>query len=179
MEIIDPAYQGELDGLCGMYAIANVVSFVLELGKEQEIFEIACQGLSKNRWPEVLWEGTTFGDMQRMLRTVQDYVDEPALKVKYPFSKNTPKTNAAYWKAYDEIFSDPTAVCAIIGLWKPSEHWIVSATFGKRERIYFIDSTAELPFDRKNRTSLHAGNRLPKGKSWLIDRKELIVFHMK
>jgi len=65
-------------------------------------------------------------------------------------------------------------MCGIIGLTKPSEHWIVVSRNG--HRIDFTDSTAGQPYLRKNRRSLIAGLRRKKSSQWLINRKELIVF---
>lgn len=75
-----PSYQGELDGLCGPYAIANAFK---ECGYPQKkaTFKLACEALSKQRWPKVLWEGTAFGDMQRMIKACIKNIDH--IKVGY------------------------------------------------------------------------------------------------
>ena len=168
-----PSYQGELDGLCGPYAIANAFE---ECGYPQKeaTFKLACEALSKQRWPKVLWEGTTFGDMQRMIKACIKNIDH--IKVGYPFMHSVLQSNDEYWNKFDFIFSDdnPSAMCAIIGLTKPSEHWIVVTRSGTR--IDFTDSTAGQPYLRKNRSSIIAGLRRRKSRQWLIDRKELIIF---
>ena len=169
-----PSYQGELDGLCGPYAIANALKECGSLTQEQKanIFKLACETLSKRRWPEVLWEGTTFGDMQRMIRACLGNINH--IQVRYPFVRSAPQSNDDYWEKFDSIFNDQSVMCGIIGLTKPSEHWIVVSRNG--HRIDFTDSKAGQPYLRKNRRSLIAGLRRKKSSQWLINRKELIVF---
>ena len=91
------AYQGEYDGLCGMYAIANAF---MECGIEdgEEIFKTACSALARNRWPQVLWEGTTFMDMQRMIHACRRKHGIRSIKPEFPFWENEPTSNRDYWK---------------------------------------------------------------------------------
>ena len=60
------AYQGEYDGLCGMYAVANAFS-ICSYDEEScsDLFRVACDSLASERWPTVLWEGTDFDDMKK------------------------------------------------------------------------------------------------------------------
>ena len=64
------AYQGTLDGLCGPYAIVNAYHQcdIEEEWLGNDIFKVAC--LAINGWPQVLWEGTSFGQMRRGLYAV-------------------------------------------------------------------------------------------------------------
>lgn len=165
-----PKYQGELDGLCGIYSIINALEECGEVFHE-DIFKLACSALGKNRWPKVLWEGTTLKDMQNMLKHCLE--KHPNLKVNYPFTKNPPLSNDEYWKRFDEIFADEATICAIIGVTQPSAHWIVATKEGGR--IWLSDSKAGEPYKRKNRSSFHAGLRRKKQSQWLLDRKELII----
>ena len=98
------------------------------------------------------------------------------IRARYPFYRGGPTTNSAYWDAFDKAFSDDKAVCAVIGLIKPSAHWVVVQPDGGR--IAFYDSDASKPYYRKNRVALRAGVRRAKPSEWLIDRRELVVFSM-
>ena len=122
-----PAYQGEFDGLCGMYAIANAYE-ICGYGDISKLFKVACDALAPRRWPAVLWDGTSFGDMKKMISVcqteIEDQYDEP-ITVNYPFSRNPPKSNEIYWEKFDDIFQNENAYCAIVSLTKPSPHWIV------------------------------------------------------
>ncbi len=171
-----PKHQGELDGLCGPYAIANALEH-LELAdfSAEDLFQSACRALSPRRWPVALWKGVTFFDLQRMLVRCQR--DLPALagvRVTYPFLKQPPGSNAAYWRRFDALFEDAGASrCAIIGITRPTDHWIVASKDGRRMRL--TDCAPGVEPRRKNRSSFHAGSRCADPKTWLIDRRELIL----
>ncbi len=162
-----PAYQGEFDGLCGMYAIANAYE-ICGYGDISKLFKVACDALAPRRWPAVLWDGTSFGDMKKMISVcqteIEDQYDEP-ITVNYPFSRNPPKSNE-------------NAYCAIVSLTKPSPHWIVISR-DTRRRVWFTDSGGDDREYRKNLASLHAGERRRWETQWLLDRRELIVFSVR
>ncbi len=172
-----PKYQGELDGLCGPYAIANALE-VCGLHVFEDAFRFACLALSDRRWPDVLWEGTTLGDLQRMLKRCKAEIPEmEAITITYPFLKAPPSTSKQYWQEFNQFFRpDSSAICAIIGLNRPSCHWIVASRDGSR--IMFADSRAGAQLVRKNRNSLHAGERDGNPNRWIIDRKDFILFEM-
>ena len=168
-----PAYQGEFDGLCGMYAIAN--AYELCGGDDGEgAFRMACRALSASRWPAVLWSGTSLHDMMRMIKKCQAEL-EWMPSVSYPFLRRPPTSDDGYWRALRECFTDEHVKCAIVELKKPWEHWVVISPDTER-RIWFADSDRHEPQYRKNLTSLHAGERRPKPNQWLIDRRALILF---
>lgn len=170
-----PKYQGEYDGLCGPYAIVNAFEHC-QYPNTELIFKTACSAFPKSRWPDLLWKGTTFEDMKKMLNTCKKELQfSPEIIVGYPFEKSTPQTNKEYWLRFDELFENESVKCAIIGQTKPSLHWIV-ASRSTQNRIIFSDSTVNQPFIQKNRSSIHAGKTRRNLKQWLIDRRELITF---
>ncbi len=170
-----PSFQGEFDGLCGMYAVANAFE-VCGHEDTEDFFRVACACIPKNRWPEVLWEGVTFPDMKKMVRAcIREYTLNPAIELGFPFEENPPKSNAEFWQRFDDIFSDDNVICGIIGQTKPDIHWIVITRDSVR-RLTFHDSTVDRPFVTKNRASLYAGERRQNPNQWLIDRRELITF---
>lgn len=168
-------YQGELDGLCGPYAIVNAFEKAGVSGCTEKLFQVACGAASPRRWPKILWEGTDFEDLKRMaLSCNESLAAKKRLTITFPFEKRPPSSNEAYWRRFDEIFEDPGVTCGIIGMNKPSDHWIVVRHDGGRVR--FTDSTAGRPNVRKNRSSIFAGLRRKKSSQWRIDRSELVVF---
>ncbi|CDZ72569.1 Hypothetical protein NGAL_HAMBI2610_41940 [Neorhizobium galegae bv. orientalis] len=175
-----PKYQGELDGLCGVYAIINAYETcgLLDDGElHEEMFKACCNGLKPAAWPEVLWSGTEYRDLQRMIKSCKKLVPSTSeVKVSMPFQRQPPKSDKEYWTRFDEVLleDDGETKCAIIGVTRPSNHWIVAARDGNR--IWFADSTANQTLMRKNRKSLFAGERNGNPNVWLIDRSELIVF---
>lgn len=96
------------------------------------------------------------------------------VQVSYPFWRTAPANNNGYWAEFDEIFDDEDVLCGIVGITRPSDHWLVIARDGGR--IVFYDSEPLKPMKRVNRKSLYAGVRGPKTKKWVIDRRELVVF---
>lgn len=170
-----PRAQGALDGLCGPYAIVNALMHIGHRGDPAELFQTACSAVSARRWPELLWEGTWFGDLKKMLAACMRKFDGPiGVKVSYPFWRTPPTTNDGYWIEFDRVFDDEDVLCGIVGITRPSDHWLVIARDG--QRIVFYDSEPLKPMKRVNRTSLYAGVRGPKTKKWVIDRRELVVF---
>ena len=175
-------YQGSLDGLCGPYAIVNAYHQcdIEEDWLGQDIFNIAC--LAIKGWPHILWKGTSFGQMIRMLKACQKALknayneadcDYP-VKIRYPFFKNVPDTNRKYWERFDAIFSRSDVICGIIGMEVPSEHWFA---FDKRAKTLSVfDSTH--PSDQGMRRirieDIHAG--VYEKKKYVINPRELIVF---
>lgn len=168
-----PSYQGQLDRLCGPYAIANALMHLGHTGDRADIFRTACSAVSRNRWPALLWEGTTFGDLKKMVGAcLRDGAS--GIEARYPFWKTAPRSNSGYWQEFDAIFDDPDVVCGIVGISRPSDHWLVVIRDGGR--IVFLDSDNNWPSKRVNRASLHAGEGAPTSKKWVIERAELVTF---
>ena len=81
------AYQGSLDGLCGPYAIVNAYHQcdIAEDWLGEDIFAIACMAIKG--WPQVLWDGSSIGQMIKMLKACQmalkSAYDEAAVVTRY------------------------------------------------------------------------------------------------
>jgi len=173
-------YQGELDSLCGIYAICNAIEYLGIKGEHDKLFKIICESFHIKRYPSLLCEGTYFGELKRAISKCKKELPELSqIKVSYPFwfRKNIPKNNERYWKYFDNLFDKlPTERrCAIIGLTKPSDHWIVVTKERYKKNIHFIGFDKKAPYKAKRRSSLHAGERHSR-KELVIDRKELIFF---
>jgi hypothetical protein len=172
-----PSYQGERDGLCGPYAIANALELCGLADEHDALFRIACRAPKARRWPDLLWAGTSFADLQRMIRACLDSPENHlGVRACYPFLRSPPATNADYWRRFHTVFDDEEALCGIIGMTSPWAHWIVVRRDGGR--LTFADSDPREPYARKNRSSLFAGTRRQKPTQWLIDRRELVVFSL-
>ena len=180
------ARQGTLDGLCGPYAIVNAYDQCeIEEGwlGEDDIFAISCSAI--NGWPDVLWEGTTFTQMITMIKACQKalsraYNDadcEYPISVSYPFRKKTPKTNKEYWKRFNKIFSRDEAICGIVGMERPSEHWFAFSKRPKTLSVYDSANFSERGIQRIRLENIHAG--VYEKRRYLFCRKEFIVFSKK
>lgn len=173
-----PNYQGQLDGLCGPYAIVNAFEHC-GLSRSEDVFRAACAAPAARRWPALLWEGTTIGDLKRMLKNCREHVrGTEKVRITFPFSRNAPKSNEEYWRRFDELFDQrPNIRCMILGLTRPSNHWIV-ARRDTAKRVTFIDTDPHKPFQRKNRSMLHAGSKNGNPQKWIIERSELVLFEV-
>ena len=165
--------------MCGFYAIANAYGFCgYNKSSCKELFHVAYGVLAKRRWPHVPEDGTSFGDMRKMLSACQSHIRErfnEPVDIRYPFLRNIPKSDVDYWQQLNEIFADGRVHCCIVGREKPSQHWIVAYPHSER-RVQFLDSTPGRSSFRKNRTQIHAGPRRQHKSQWRIHRQELIVF---
>lgn len=168
-----PAWQGSLDGLCGLYAITNAL-WACGFNNSETILREAAKALPKTRWPDVLLDGTTYADLQKMVRHLINLEEFQAVSVRYPFQRNVPSSNTEYWKRFRNLFDEPNVRCAILGIEQPWGHWIVSGLDGGR--IQFMDSTAGNQLVTKKISTLHAGSRRQKAGQWLLNPKELILF---
>ena len=109
-----PAYQGEFDGLCGMYAIANAYELCGGSNSDAEgAFRTACIALADSRWPAVLWTGTSLHDMMRMIKKCQAEL-APTLSVRYPFYRKPPTSDDGYWDSLKRYFANEHVKCAIV-----------------------------------------------------------------
>jgi hypothetical protein len=171
-------YQGELDGLCGMYAIVNAIQLCDSAIDTDEVFQLACTGIAQSAWPAVLWEGTSRGQLQKMIKNITQ--KHPKITAKYPFSKNAPVSPAAFWTEFNRVFEEEAAVCAIVRIAEKisadMHHWTVIEPVG--EKIKNTDSTANAQFATKYRKSLHPGERRKNTRQTLIIKEDLIVFYV-
>ncbi len=175
------AYQGELDGLCGPYAVVNAYDRC-GLNEEwlgKDLFNISC--LAIKGWPNILWKGTNFDQMQQMVNSCQKALtkaykeagEEFPVRVEYPFSGGRrPKSNWEYWLRFDDLFSCNDVVCGILGMEHPHQHWI--AFQNKRRALSMFDSDAMGKRWRIRKKDIHAGQRCR--KKFRVNRKELLVF---
>jgi hypothetical protein len=173
------AFQGKLDGLCGPYAIVNALSFCGMAEREEQLFQIACSSPANKRWPDILWEGTTFGDLKKMAAACLALTgSDEVINVSYPFLHVAPASNRDFWIRFDSLFSEESTRCVILRMTKPSDHWIVAYRDVGETRVSFLDSDPYRPQIRKNRTSIFAGDRRRRPSQWLIDRRDVIVFSL-
>ena len=117
--------------------------------------------------------------MQGILRKCQEAIPRLArIKISYPFIRNTPRDSASYWRELDLVWREQKAVCAIVGIRKPIDHWIVVRRGRTAGRLVIIDSHPGWPARRSvSRSSILAGTENARtSKPLLFVRRELILF---
>ncbi len=174
-----PKKQGHLDGLCGVYSIIN--SFKQVLGKSlkeedvQLLFEACCRSVSA--WPATLWEGLEFDELKELIERAK--ISEPDLfkvvKVTFPFANSTPPTSEAFWSKFHALFEKYPESCAIVGMTHPHFHW-VAVTRKSQKQLDIHDPSPTGSVKTKNISQIHAGDRRPSNKHWMLARNELVFF---
>ena len=135
------AYQGEYDGLCGMYAVANAFT-QCGVGNGRRVFRLACRSLKRElTWPRGIWAGTDFDDMKQMIRYCKKHVESARqFKVEYPFQDTPPDSVEAYVERFHDLFKERDPICAIVGT---SDHWfVIVKPNNKRRTMEVVDSYA-------------------------------------
>ena len=160
------AYQGEYDGLCGMYAVANAFT-QCGVGNGRRVFRLACRSLKQElTWPRGVWAGTDFDDMKRMIRYCKKRVDiGREIKVQYPFQDNPPNSIDSYVHQFHQLFAERDPICAIVGT---CDHWfVIVKSDNKLRTMKVVDSYA---FDENRKIYT------PTFEQMELDYESLILF---
>lgn len=159
------AYQGQYDGLCGMYAVAN--AFAIFGVDGEEVFIQACRALPGWKWPDGVWKGTGLGNLTTMINHCREYFqDKAAVTANYPFSKKPPRTKKQYISRLQQLFSEKEILCAIVGT---KDHWFtIKKENPESKRFIVVDSAHSL--DEEFRVNS------PYLQNLELDFKSLIIF---
>jgi hypothetical protein len=142
-----PLQQGDLDGLCGAYALVNAVTRLLHTrgfhrDDANRLFQLLCRALHRRqRMPQAVWRGTHIDDIDGMLRTVRRFVRANFavnLVVSRPFSRDVPRKKNKFFRVLSHEFNsiDEKRV-AVIGLDRPGFHWTIATEVTARSfRLY-------------------------------------------
>jgi hypothetical protein len=142
-----PLQQGDLDGLCGAYALVNAVTRLLHnkgfhRDDANRLFQRLCRTLHRRqRMPQAVWRGTHIDDIDGMLRTVRRFVRENfavTLVVSRPFDQGVPRKKDRFFRVLSKSFNsiDERKV-AVIGLDRPGFHWTIATEVTERSfRLY-------------------------------------------
>lgn len=159
--------QGELDGLCGAYAVVN--AFALCMGappehsdKHGEHFQAALRSLPARRFPDVIWQGTCIDDLVAMAKGVARRIrrEHPIrLKIDQPFQEVSFRSLREYVQALADIQAPHASF--ILGVEWPEGrggggHWTVLRSISGNS-LKFVDSDG---MPRLNRQAIAIrGNR--------------------
>ena len=142
-----PLQQGDLDGLCGAYALVNAVTRLLhnkgfDRDHANRLFQRLCNTLHRRqRMPQAVWRGTHIDDIDGMLRTVRRFVRANFtvnLVVTRPFDHGVPRKKDTFFRVLSKSFNsiDERRV-AVIGLDRPGFHWTIDTEVtGRSFRLY-------------------------------------------
>ncbi|WP_133122984.1 hypothetical protein [Zhengella mangrovi] len=143
--------QGNLDGLCGAYAIVNAISQALDRPEYMEEladhwFQAALLSLPKRDFPEVIWIGTNPGQLRLMANGVVKAIRRGTnrdleLEVDQPIKRNTSKTLAEYLYKLETLQGPATALILGIEFAQSTGggHWTVLKKITPSE-VHLLDS---------------------------------------
>jgi hypothetical protein len=142
-----PLQQGDLDGLCGAYALVNAAARLLHhKGFQREhanrLFQRLCRTLHRRqRMPQAVWRGTHIDDIDGMLRTVRRFVRATFavnLVVSHPFDDGVPRKKDRFFRVLSRSFNSiGERRVAVIGLDRPGFHWTIATEVTARSfRLY-------------------------------------------
>jgi hypothetical protein len=121
-----------LDGLCGLYSIANAFARLSDQLAAEDVFEQAALAIPKRKYPTALWDGLDFYEVYRSARYVAAWaLKERNLKisVRLPFKKRRLRTMSQFLDELSERIRDRPATAILSVEWGKQKggggHWLV------------------------------------------------------
>lgn len=140
-----PVEQGDIDGLCSIYATLNACKLMFGHGEKQDekLLEILCKGVA-DLFPDIVFDGTGVPTMYRLFRIADEWVQKkhkarlvwsaPLMRTKF----RRPEDWFARLRSDLESCEEGKAAW-IVGLGKPWEHWTVAERVSDSS-VWFYDS---------------------------------------
>jgi hypothetical protein len=133
-ETVEPAYQGEFDGLCGIYAIINAIRLLcpeVDEGTAKQLFKRLLATLHKRETDPVapVWRGMRMLTLKRLAKEAKRFMRaECGIKLKarrWEREERETITNVAiFWKRLEQELSRQRV--PIIGFGGKIQHWSVA-----------------------------------------------------
>lgn len=176
-----PVEQGDIDGLCAVYATLNACKLLFGHTEKQDekLFEVLCAGIA-DLFPQILWDGTGVPTMYRLFRIADAWVQK---KHKARLVWSAPLMRTKFSRA-DRFFArlrgdletaqETGRAAWIVGLGAPWEHWTVIERISGGV-VWFYDSwgMGHYRFDSFTLDKGKAGEG--KGKKIMIDTHQTFL----
>jgi hypothetical protein len=146
-----PYLQGQIDGLCGLYAIVNAFQWLFPTSFTDddawELMTILC-GAIAHKFPAVIWKGAGVEDTVLLFKAAEKYAAKtPHLKglivVTTPFARRKIDRAQDFWAEIGDWLEAAkhaqTKRLACIGIGYPDNHWTV-VTKTSAKSVTFFDS---------------------------------------
>lgn len=146
--------QGDLDGLCGPYAVHNALRRLLKVRTREAwdkgLFKAILRAIPKASYPQVLWKGLDIDELDPVARTAaQRLFDRHRIEVavERPFEKGQFSSAKAYLKRLRKL-TEPGFATALVGIeWNTvGGHWSVFRSF-EDDTLKLYDSGRSDPFN--------------------------------
>lgn len=156
--------QGQLDGLCGVYAIVNSAKHVLDLSNKQVnvFWQFLAEELALYR-PKAFFVGLYASELETMLKKTNEYF--PNLQISAPFKSKSYTSMETYSSALSYKLQNNSV--AIIGLGDGWHHWtvvqgitnksfkLIDSSNDKSASYSYIRHDTLTLMDEYNKVSLH------------------------
>lgn len=190
IEKVNPWQQGELDGLCGLYAIINAMK-LLAISRGHEFSDAAGASLfrkmikslhDRNKLPNALWDGTSIVHVRDFLDTAKNFMRRQyGLELVYrPLVKKGEITRKdVLWRFLDSVLRGDGMYqfdlesqhkrVALVGMGHPLPHWTLAYRVTKSS-IKLVDSGSRVTLKYGQCT---VGESQP--NRWMIEPEHTLI----
>lgn len=140
-----PVEQGDIDGLCSIYATLNACKLMFGHTEKQDerLLEVLCKGVG-DLFPQIVWDGTGVPTLYRLFR-IADAWTQKKHKARLLWGAPLMRTKFSRVEDYFERLREELAAHGegravwIVGLGDPWDHWTAVDRIAGRT-VYFFDS---------------------------------------
>ena len=175
-----PIEQGDIDGLCSIYATLNACKLMFAHTEKQDekLLEVLCASVA-DLFPQIIWDGTGVPTLYRLFRAADDWVQKKH-KARLLWRAPLMRTKVASVEDFfDRLRTEIEAhgegrAMWIVGLGEPWDHWTVVDRIAGRT-VYFYDSWGmkHYRFDSFTLDKTKAGDK--KGQKIMIDAHQTFL----
>ncbi|MBF0420061.1 MAG: hypothetical protein HQL78_07835 [Magnetococcales bacterium] len=173
-------YQGDMDRLCGVYAVMNAVGAMAgqKLGKERysALFKVLCDRLmAEGKLPSVLYGGMSDRTVKKLMESACQFINaqagKPGLGFSFPFRGVTLVTSEDFFYRLTQqasVYGEGSIMLRLLGKY---DHWTCVQRITERN-IHLLDSIGlqRLP---RHRCATSEGD----GLHILVPQETVFIFH--
>ncbi|MGZ8251778.1 MAG: hypothetical protein ACXWT7_05500 [Methylophilaceae bacterium] len=144
-----PYQQGDLDALCGVYSVVNIVHYMTRLNKTQAnalFIDILKVLEKKKRLSYIMSNGLRFRDIKSMLH---HFLPQYEIGWYMPFNKKAKLSVDEYWHAMQRFLDENERGCILLRVTGSMDHWTI-VYLATEKVMYFRDSNHLHHMLRKN-----------------------------
>jgi hypothetical protein len=146
-----PYLQGQIDGLCGLYAIVNAFQLLFPgTFTDDDAWELMvdlCEAIH-HKFPAVIWKGAGVADVVSLFAKARQYALEAkhlkgGIEITRPFARRRVDRVEDFWAEVGDWLEDGAKLkekrVALIGIGYPDNHWTIVTRLSGRS-VTFFDS---------------------------------------
>ena len=173
-------YQGDLDRLCGVYAIMNAMDAMAGRRQRKDrynaLFKVLCDRLmEEGKFPKVLYGGMSDSTVEKLLESACRFINTQGWKVgfgfSFPFREACLVVEKEYFCSLEQQDYDFGSGAIILRLLGRHNHWTCVRRI-TRKNIHLLDSMGLQRISR-HRCVINEG----KGLHILVPRETVFLFH--